>query len=124
MDCWCDYDPPELYCRDIRRARKPHRCEECSGRIAIGETYEHISGKWDGYMDRFKTCSRCVDLRTWVTNNVPCFCWAHSNMLDDAKETVNEAAIRGGDEAAGLRFGFLRRRVAIERFNTAARVPA
>jgi hypothetical protein len=122
--CSCDYDAPEFYIKEICRARKPHRCSECPGTIVVGEKYEHVSGKWEGCIGTFNTCSRCVDLRTWVRNSVPCFCWAHGNMHDDAKETVEEAVYRAPVEAAGLRFGLSRRLISIRRFNAAARVSA
>lgn len=112
MDCYCDYDPPIFYSKSVvKAARKPHRCDECSRPIAAGESYERISGKWDiGYgISTFTTCSRCLDLRQWVTNNLPCFCWAHGSMLDDAKEAIDEATWRASDETRGLRFGWLRR---------------
>lgn len=121
MDCSCDYDPADFYCASIRKARKPHKCEECSGSILPGEQYEDVRGAWDGNLSQFKTCSRCVDLRTWVRNNVPCVCWAHGNMHDDLRETVREASWRAGEEVSGLRFGFLRRMVTIDKFNAARR---
>lgn len=120
-DCFCDYDPATFYSREIRTARKQHQCEECSGKIFPGEKYEYVSGLWEGSFSVFKTCERCVDLRTWVKNNVPCLCWAHGNMLDDCKEAVEEAAWRAPAETVGLQFGFLRRREMISRHNRAAR---
>lgn len=120
-DCFCDYDAPAFYNRTTPKARKAHKCYECGGPILPGETYESVTGKWD-YVDTFKTCEHCVNLRTWVKNNVPCVCWAHGNLHEDLRETVNEAWYRAGAEAAGLRFGFLRRMVAIDKFN-AARTP-
>lgn len=120
MDCFCDYDAPAFYNKTMPKARKVHKCYECCGTILPGEVYESVTGKWD-YVDTFKTCSRCVDLRTWVRNNVPCVCWAHGNMHDDLRETVQEAAWRAGAEVAGLRFGFLRRMVAIDKFNDTRR---
>ena len=118
MDCFCDYDAPAFYNRTMPKARKPHKCYECRGEILAGETYESVTGKWD-YVDTFKTCDRCLDLRTWVQNNVPCVCWAHGNLHDDLRETVNAAWDRARAEAAGLRFGFLRRMLAIDKFNAA-----
>ncbi len=114
-DCWCDYDPPEFSSRSYPKARKQHRCEECGKPINPGEQYECVAGKWDGYFSTFNTCPRCVDLRRWVTNSIPCFCWAHGNMLDDAREAVDQARIRARDETAGLWFGFLRRLYAVKR---------
>jgi hypothetical protein len=122
-DCFCDYDPPVFYNRTTPKARKPHQCYECGGAILKGETYESVTGKWD-YVDTFKTCERCVDLRTWVTNSVPCVCWAHGNLHDDLRETVREASYRAGDEVTGLWFGFLRRMVAIDKFNAARKAAA
>lgn len=123
LDCSCDYEPADFYCKTLRKARKAHKCEECSGAIRPGETYEYVSGMWDGNLSDFKTCARCVDLRTWVKNNVPCVCWAHGNLHEDLKETVSEAAWRAKEETAGLRFGFLRRMVAIDKFNLARKQP-
>jgi hypothetical protein len=118
-DCACDYDAPEFYHREIRRARKPHKCAECSGPIPVGQQYEYVRGKWEGYVDNFKTCERCVDLRTWVKNNVPCLCWAHGNTIEDCQEAVFEAAHRAPQETVGLRFGFLRRKVLIDKYKQA-----
>lgn len=123
-DCYCDYDPPEFHSRYIRVARKSHKCEECGGPILSGERYEYVAGKWEGYFNYFKTCERCVDLRQWVQNNVPCFCWAHGNMTEDAAEAVEEAVFRAPTETVGLRFGFLRRKVLRSRHNKAARAAA
>lgn len=116
-DCACNYDSPEFYHREIRKARKQHQCEECSGYILPGERYEHVRGKWNGDVDTFKTCERCVDLRTWVKNNVPCLCWAHGNGTEDCREAVEEAVFRAPAETSGLMFGFLRRLVLRDRHN-------
>lgn len=118
-DCFCDYDPPHFYNNVRRKARKQYLCEECRGPILPGEAYECVTGKWDYGVETFRTCDRCVDLRTWTKNNVPCLCWAHGNLHEDCRETVNDAASRARDETLGLRFGFLRRLVAIEKFNAA-----
>jgi RNase P subunit RPR2 len=108
-DCVCDYDPPSFYHQEIRKARKAHKCDECTGMIAPGEKYEHVRGKWEGYVDTFNTCEACVDIRTWVKNSVPCLCWAHGNMLEGLREAVEEAHYRAPAETVGLRFGLLRR---------------
>jgi hypothetical protein len=115
-DCFCDYDAPTFYSNVRRKARKVHKCEECRGPILPGEQYECVTGKWD-YVDTFRTCDRCVDLRTWTKNNVPCLCWAHGNMHDDCREAVREAHYRAPNETQGLQFGFLRRLALIDKFN-------
>jgi hypothetical protein len=124
MSCFCDYDAPEFYNRYSPTARKAHACYECRGVIAAGEKYEYVSGMWDGRFDVFKTCIRCVHLRTWVKNNVPCLCWAHGNLWEDLFNTVEDAQRRAGSEAPGLLFGFYRRRELISRHNRALKVAA
>jgi hypothetical protein len=113
-DCYCDYDPADVYSPTIRTARKAHRCDECGGEVAPGEKYENTFGVWSGDASTWKTCAHCLELRTWVHNSVPCFCWAHGNMLEDARNTINDAYSRAGDEVTGLRFGYLRRLFPIE----------
>jgi len=109
IDCACDYDPPEFYRKRSPKARKEHRCEECNRPIKPGDRYEYVTAKWEGYLSSFRTCQRCVDLRQWVKNNVPCFCWTHGGLLEDAEEAVSEACYRAPEETVGLRFGLLRR---------------
>ena len=114
--------PPTLHRRELRKARKEHRCEECSGKIIVGEAYENVFGIWDGSTYTCKTCQRCVDLRQWVKNNVPCFCWEYGNMAEGAKEAIEEAKFRAPEETVGLYFGFLRRLVGIKKFNQQRKV--
>lgn len=109
--CECDWDPPSVYSKALHAARKEHKCFECCCSIKPGEKYERVFGIWDGSRDTFKTCSRCLSLREWVQAHVPCVCWQHGNIRDDAIE-----AARGwAHEAPGLLFGAWRREVAIRR---------
>lgn len=105
MDCFCDYDPPEAHSRKEFTARKPHTCEECGRAIKPGERYEYVWGKWDGITSVFKTCPRCLEVRRFVQESVPCFCWAHGSLHDDARDTAQHYA----KEADGLWFGTIRR---------------
>jgi hypothetical protein len=117
FNCYCDYDAPQAYYSKMRKARRPHRCCECPGRIKPGEMYEYHSGIMDGSPFDGHTCLRCVEIREWMKANVPCFCWAHGNMIEDARETAQSAHEQAGDEVAGLRFGLLRRIALRDRFN-------
>jgi hypothetical protein len=45
------------------KARKEHKCCECSRIIGVGEEYQRWAGKWDGTVESFKTCLRCVEIR-------------------------------------------------------------
>lgn len=111
-ECFCDYDAPSQYTRTpVKAAKKEHECDECRRTIQPGEAYEHVWGIWDGQSDTFKTCAQCLALKEWVKAHVPCFCWAHGNIREDALE-----AARGySPEAPGLLFGAYRREVAIRR---------
>lgn len=119
--CVCDYDPPTLYsATQVKAARKDHKCDECSRTIKPGESYDLVWGIWDGRSDTFKTCSHCIALRDWVKAHIPCFCWAHGHIREDAIEAAQGYA----HEAPGLLFGALRREVRIKRAREAQRVAA
>lgn len=110
-DCYCDFEPPQFYVRETRFAKKEHRCSECGRAIDPGEHYEHVRGKWDGHMDTYKTCPRCLELKNWVVAHVPCACLPHGNLVDEAIETARNYS----HEDPGLLFSALRRLVAIKR---------
>jgi len=124
MNCHCDFEPPSFYRSDVIQARKAHRCDECDGIILPKEKYERVTGMWDGSIGRFKTCLRCIDLRTWVQNNLPCVCYALGQADEGFRESIREAYRRAGDEVVGLRFGFARRVAAREYHNRIARLTA
>ena len=119
-DCYCDYDQPQVYRASIVRARKTYECEECGGPIKPGEQHESAFGVLDGWTYAPRTCARCVDMRTWVKNNVPCLCWSHGGADTDMAEAIEEATMRAPDETRGLWFGFLRRKVLRDRHNKLA----
>lgn len=88
-DCYCDYDPPEwMSQRDVKAARKSHKCYECRAPIFVGEPYEYTSGKWGGCHSTFHTCARCQELREWARISVPCFCCGFGNLHEDVHEMV------------------------------------
>jgi hypothetical protein len=110
-DCYCDYDAPTwITIRDVKRARKPHKCIECGGPIGVGEPYEYVSGLWDDH-NYFHTCKLCVELREWATISVPCFCWAYSELHEAVREMVQEVA----PKVPGFFMEYGRRMVAIRR---------
>lgn len=121
IDCYCDYDPPTFHRQTYAKAKKQHRCEECGRKIVPGETYEYTAGLWDGSFWSFKTCSHCCDIRKFVSNSVPCFCWAHGSLMDDVKETIEAAYDRAGKEVAGLAFAVGRLVVSRNRIREAQR---
>ena len=68
MSCYCDYDGPEFLSIDTRKARTQHKCCECGHVIEPGEKYEHVAGKWDGWLGTFDTCGMCAELREAVAD--------------------------------------------------------
>jgi hypothetical protein len=111
MECFCDYEMPAVYSTSTPKAKKEHCCEECQRAIHPGEQYERVWGIWDGYASTFKTCQRCLNLREYVKAHVPCFCWAHANMIEDAINTAEG----WNREAPGLLFGAYRLKIKITR---------
>lgn len=49
-----------------RRARKPHRCEECFRTIHPGETYHRTAGSWEGDFFTVKACAHCCAFRKHI----------------------------------------------------------
>lgn len=58
-----DLEMPSAIKQINRRARKEHKCCECRSVIKKGETYEYISGIWEGKPNSYKTCKSCVEIR-------------------------------------------------------------
>jgi hypothetical protein len=112
-DCYCDYEPAQFYDANTRIARKRHRCNECGHTIAPGEQYEIVNAKWyyNDSISVYRTCCRCLAVRVYVKDHVPCFCWAHGNMLDDAREMIDSYA----HELPGMYMGYGRLQVAVNR---------
>lgn len=61
--CSVDYDAAQVYNEKTVKARKEHKCCECGETIQRGESYEYVSGLWDGSWDHYRTCEMCVRIR-------------------------------------------------------------
>lgn len=120
LDCYCDYDSPDVYSSKLVHARKPYKCYECGHRIEVGERHEYAFGVSGGDTYQPRTCLHCRDIRQFVVNNIPCFCWAHGNVLEDARDIIDAAYHHAPDEVRGLRFGFGRLLVKAKRARRAA----
>lgn len=57
-----DGDVSPFYSVTHPKARKQHKCFECSSAIAIGEQYSVIAGKFDGKVIATKFCAACYDI--------------------------------------------------------------
>jgi len=120
LDCYCDYESPAVERTKIVKARKAHKCYECRRSIRVGERYEYTFQVYDGYPESYHLCENCRDIRVFVSNNLPCFCWAWGSLLDDAKEAIKEAYYRAGDEVRGVAFGLGRLIVKAKRARASA----
>ncbi len=105
-ECYCDYgDAPSVYCATTHKARVRHSCYECGKSIIPGEKYERAAMLYEGMWDTNKTCVRCLDVRQYIMDHAPCFCWMHGSMLDDAKKVISEY----GHVSAGFYIGAMKR---------------
>ena len=59
---------PQVYTELWPKARKPHKCCECGGKIQPGEKYRKITGIWGGKPDTFKQCADCAPLYDAANN--------------------------------------------------------
>ena len=58
----CSCDTPEFSSREMRRTRKPRRCDECRKTIQPGERYQHEAIVFDGAFSTIDTCEACARL--------------------------------------------------------------
>lgn len=110
--CFCDYELPEwLTVKNVKSAKKSHRCSECGAVIPAGAAYEYNCGKWDGYVDQFHVCLLCVELRNWATISVPCFCWTYGSLHEQVRDMVHEVS----PDVPGFFMEYGRRKIKIRR---------
>ena len=64
-----DCTVPEFYNTAETKAKKVHKCYECSAPINIGETYLSCTGKWDGEVNTFKQHLLCADACEFIRDN-------------------------------------------------------
>ena len=79
-----DESPAEFADRVERKARKAHRCVECHDTIQPGQTYEYVTGRWEGEFSSFKTCLVCVEIRETFC----CEGWVYALLWADIAEQL------------------------------------
>lgn len=93
----CDCERPSCSVETLRTARAPHKCCECRAAIYPGETYEYVSGIWDGAPSSYHTCMPCAELRAGVVRSLerydcgPCFGGLHGYIRDYEWEEASDA---------------------------------
>lgn len=80
-----DYDGHynDFYVSKLVRARKPHVCCECDGGIAVGEVYEAVSGKNQGFFTA-RTCAVCFEVRRAFV----CGSWVHGELWESVENEM------------------------------------
>lgn len=80
-----DYDGGnEFYSERTVKARKQHQCCECGRAIAIGEQYEHVSGKTEGDIWTARTCAECAEIREAFV----CGSWVFGQLWESIRDEL------------------------------------
>lgn len=88
--CMADggWDGPDHSAAAKIKARKVHRCGECHREIARGETYERAVTFYDGTASTYKTCSHCLVMADWLSEN--CDGYIFGSVIEDFGEHATE----------------------------------
>lgn len=81
-------DSPDVSTSCTRRARKPHKCDECSRKIERGETYHFGKILLEGTWFENKRCEHCSVLADWLANE--CGGYLYEGVLEDFREHAEE----------------------------------
>lgn len=63
------------------RGRKPWTCCECGDAIDVGDLHEHAKLLYDGAWDEYRTCARCMNVRTDYFDG-----WFYGMMVEQFQE--------------------------------------
>lgn len=85
---------------EYRKARKPHKCQECRREIAVGETYHYETFRNDGRFEQHKTCSHCMVVRDWLS--AECGGWVYTMVEEDIREHADYHGLRVKLLAVGM----------------------
>ena len=97
MPCNIDYydgSNPDFYVSKNIISRKEHRCCECYETIPIKTRYQNITGKWDGSILRYKTCSICAELREILFANQ----LYYTELWDQLNDCIDDLTINDIDK--------------------------
>ena len=67
--CHVDLEPCEVWRETKRRARKPHVCDCCEGRIRVGEQYVSHFSVFEGEATTEKMCAKCEAMSVEFQND-------------------------------------------------------
>ena len=88
----CMIDGADGHCHVLKsqhyKARKEHRCSECSRMIRVGELYLYEATLFDGSFDHHKTCAHRQVSRGWLSAN--CGGWVYGSVEEDIVEHAHD----------------------------------
>lgn len=93
-----DGEGPSCSTTRVVTARKEHHCYECGEVICVGQRHEVISGVWEGYPGRYRTCLSCVEIR----DHFACEGWIFGQLWSDLADNFFPDMKAGGPCMAGL----------------------
>ena len=87
--CMIDYgEGADVYVARVRKARKPHKCDECGRIVNAGEQYLYASMLYERHWSSFATCEHCQSASQWLSDN--CGGYLHGGVLEDIQEHRHE----------------------------------
>lgn len=90
-------DMPEFTDREIRKARKKHRCCECNVIIKPGDKYVRTCGVWDYGFNYFKQCLGCDSIFTTCYEKAYSYCgcdWDEGPCFGELFDWINEMEVK------------------------------
>jgi hypothetical protein len=97
MPCNIDtYDgsQPDFFVSKNIISRREHRCCECYATIPAKTKYQHITGKWDGDILRYKSCMICAELRRILFDNQIYY----TELWDNLSDCLDDLTIKDIDK--------------------------
>lgn len=96
-----------------RKARKQHRCVDCSRTIEKGEPLIYCSGMYDGVFSDMYQCQHCNEAARWLQE--VCGGFLYGAVLEDLEEHMHEIIHKRrlslGRLVIGMRKGWMKDRV-------------
>lgn len=90
-----DCDSSTVSRQKMVKARKAHRCGECSRIIDPGEVYQYVFMVLEDEPMVWHTCSHCLVASRWLIEN--CGGWVHEQVLEEIEEHAEEYPARADD---------------------------
>jgi hypothetical protein len=82
------------------RARKSHKCIECSSTIRVGETHTRTFQKWDGDVSSHRTCVGCDAWASYFAaeqqRECGCSGWELGRMWEAIADFIRESELARG----------------------------